>query len=357
MSQETYEWLHNNVLAGFAEARGSAWWGFNGLDSVDSNGELVHYKGAIPVEDVLRRLPAFHTEAISVPVTAVYDDGHGNEVTLTDSSRQVIVRPDTKHVLGVFKDSYVVHQYNEWLIGLASKLLDTSTSDLGIANVVTLKQGAVAAVQFEVPDTVTTKEGLNIRPSLLIVSSMDGSLATIPKRVVTNVVCDNTMRAALSEKGPEAKVKHTRNSLDKLDAMRAQLELEFIADEVSEEFDRLCRTKVTGLQFKQFLTEYRLDKDGNDPLAADSEDGRARTMAENKQDKLMNMWLNDNRVSPWAGTAFGVLQLTNTYMQHVAPTNTGTIRYERNMLAAAGGKIEQSDARTIEILEKVMANV
>jgi len=83
----------------------------------------------------------------------------------------------------------VVHQYQEWLIGLASKLLDTSTSDLGIANVVTLKNGAVAAVQFEVPDTVTTKHGLEIRPSLLIVSSMDGSLATIPKRVVTNMVC------------------------------------------------------------------------------------------------------------------------------------------------------------------------
>jgi len=74
--------------------------------------------------------------------------------------------------------------------------------------------------------------------------------------------CDNTMKAGLSEKGPEARVKHTRNSLDKLDAMRAKLELEFIADEVSEEFNRLCETKVTGLQFKQFLTEYRLDKDG-----------------------------------------------------------------------------------------------
>ena len=110
----------------------------------------MHYNGPVPLDDVIRRLPAFNVEAISTPVTAVYEDADGNEVTLTDSSRQVIVRPDTQHILGVFKDGYVVHQYQEWLIGLASKLLDTSTSDLGIANVVTLKNGAVAAVQFEV---------------------------------------------------------------------------------------------------------------------------------------------------------------------------------------------------------------
>jgi len=186
---------------------------------------------------------------------------------------------------------------------------------------------------------------------------MDGSLATIPKRVVTNMVCDNTMKAGLSEKGPEARVKHTRNSLDKLDAMRAKLELEFIADEVSEEFNRLCETKVTGLQFKQFLTEYRMAENskGLDPMAPDAEDGRAKTLAENKQDKLMSMWLSDDRVSPWAGTAFGVLQLTNTYLQQVAPTNKGTIRYERNVLDAASGKIEKSDKLTLEILEKVLA--
>jgi hypothetical protein len=110
------------------------------------------------------------------------------------------------------------------------------------------------------------------------------------------------------------------------------------------------------LQFKQFLTEWRKDAKGNDPLAADAEDGRAKTMAEARQDKLMNLWLNDNRVSPWQGTAFGVLQMTNTYLQHVAPTNKGTNRYERNMLDAANGKIESSDKDTIATLEKILVN-
>jgi len=353
------EWLHNNVLVGFTDKRGPAWWGSRGLNSTDDSGEPNHYPLAIPLDDVLRRLPAFHTEAISVPVTVEYEDpSTGKAIRLVDSSRQVVLRPDTKNILGIFKDGYVIHQYNEWLIGLASKLLDTSTSDLGIANVVTLKNGAVAAVQFELPDTIETKMGLSLRPSLLIVTSLDGSLATEPKLVMTNMVCDNTMRAGLGENHGfgQAKVKHTLNSLGKLDALRAKIGLEFAADELTKEFDDLIKIPVNGLQFKKFLIESRKDKEGNDPLAPDAEDGRAKTMAENRHDKLMNLWLNDERVSPWAGTAFGVLQMTNTYLQQIAPANTGTIRYERNMFNAASGKIEQSDKKTLDILEKVLAN-
>ena len=317
----------------------------------------MHYSGPIPLDDVLRRLPAFHTEAISVPVTAIYPnptDPTGDQITLTDASRQIVLRPDTQTIFGIFKDGYVVHQYGDWLIGVASKVLDTSKSDLGIANVVTLKQGAVGAVQFELPDTIETKMGLSLRPSLLTVTSMDGSLASMLKRVVTNVVCDNTLGGALREKGAQSKVKHTLNSLDKLDAIRAKLEIEFMADEASEELDRLVRTPVSGLQFKKFLIEWRTNADGTDPLAPDAEDGRARTMAENREDKLMSLWLNDNRVAPWAGTAFGVLQLTNTYLHHVAPTNKDTIRYERNMVSVASGAIEKSDRRTLDLLEKVL---
>jgi len=71
MSQETVAWLHNNCLIGFANKRGSAWWSSRGLDSVDDNGEPMHYNGPVPLDDVIRRLPAFNVEAISVPVTAV----------------------------------------------------------------------------------------------------------------------------------------------------------------------------------------------------------------------------------------------------------------------------------------------
>lgn len=356
MSLETREWLHNNVKVGFTAKRGAAWWAYDGINSVDDFGNRNHYPRAIPLNDIFTDLPAFRTPVISAPLQVVYEDpdNTGQFITHTDASRQVILRPDNKAVYGVFGDRYVIHQYKEWLIGLASDLLDTSTSDLGIANVVTLRNGAQAAVQFELPENVTTGEGLVLRPSLLIVSSLDGSLATEAKMVVTNVVCDNTMRAAFSEKGASAKAKHTLNSLNKLDAMRVKLGIEFVAEEITEEFDKLMQTPVPGPVFKLFLEEYRKDKHGNDPLSPDAEDGRARTMAELRQDQLLNLWITDERVAPYRGTAFGVLQLTNTYLHHVAPTNKGTVRYERNMANAITGKTERSDAKTLKVLEKVL---
>lgn len=367
MSQETIEWLHDNVLAGFSKKHGPAWWASRGLEATDSFGEPNHYPGAIPLDDVLRRLPAFANEAISAPMQVTYPNPYYTDgsddpefLTITDS-RQVILRPDNGEIFGVFKEGYRMHQYKEWLIDYTSQLLDTSVSDLGIANVVVLKKGAVAVVQFEVPENVTHEgSGVEYRTTLYAATSLNGMLATTHGRCWQNMVCDNTMGVGIgesAENGTLVKTKHSLYSKQKLDAMRAKLEIEFIVDAVDEELTRLTETKVSGKHFLEFLKVIRTDAKGNDPLAPDAEDSRAKTIAEAKQDVLLNLWLNDNRVAPWQGTAFGVLQMTNTYSQQLAPTNEGTIRLERNMFDLASGKTDKADQNTIKQLELVLANV
>ncbi|MCA0336170.1 MAG: hypothetical protein LCH66_04770 [Actinobacteria bacterium] len=42
-----------------------------------------------------------------------------------DATRQVIVRPDTKTVLGVFSSGDRVHDYEEWLLSSVQSILDT----------------------------------------------------------------------------------------------------------------------------------------------------------------------------------------------------------------------------------------
>lgn len=368
MSLESLAYLHDNVLAGFADKHGSAWWSNRGwAETTDSFGEPNHYPGAIPLDDVLRRLPAFANEAISVQLQARYpnplfgkgDDEEPEFITVTDPERQVILRPDTGTIFGVFKKGYRMHQYKDKLIDWTSQILDTSVSELGIANVVVLRNGAVAVVQFEVPDNITTKEGVEFRASLYVATSLNGSLATTHGRCIENIVCDNTMAAGMDESkdnGTLVKTKHSLYSEQKLDAMRAKLEIEFTVDAFTEELTRLCSTEVSGKAFVEFLKAERLI-DGKDPLAADAEDSRARTMADKKQDILMNLYLNDNRVSPWGGTAFGVLQMMNTYTQQIAPTNKGTIRLERNWFDLASGKTEKSDLETLKTLDMVLASV
>lgn len=222
MSQETLTWLNNNVLVGFTDKRGNAWHHRASDQGIEPN----HYAGAIPVDDVLRRLFAWHAIErelfVSVPCEA--DNLFG--ASGIDSSgrpfqsrpvpgRKAIVADDTYEVLGVFSDGYRPHQYDEWLLSNVANLLD---ADLGIASAGLLRNRAVAWVQVEVPESITTPEGVEFRPNLTAATSLDGSLSTTYARQVTNVVChaagtpiiDGEWRGAV-EDHPTATVAYTRS--------------------------------------------------------------------------------------------------------------------------------------------------
>ena len=71
MSAETTEWLNRNVLRGFTNSRGTAWH----YSAAHQGDESNHYPGAIPVEDLKRRL--FNWEA--QPKELFIPDGKGLE--------------------------------------------------------------------------------------------------------------------------------------------------------------------------------------------------------------------------------------------------------------------------------------
>ena len=95
------------------------------------------------------------------------------------------------------------------------------------------------------PDTITTPEGVAFRPNLLATTSFDGSIATTYKRTVTDTVCDNTRELALSERGQQVKVKHSRNSRAQLGPARQALQMvHTLADDFAQEVARLCQVEV-----------------------------------------------------------------------------------------------------------------
>ncbi len=346
MSRETMQTLNNDTLIGFTEKRGHAWHYRAELQGDEPN----HYPGAVPVGDVQRRL--FHWDATSRPLfvqlpadvdtaTSLSDDGE--PVTLSQvPDRQAITRSDTGAVLGIFAEGYQIHQYREWLLGTVSNLL-SDTLNVGSAGL--LKGGRVAWASVEVPDTMTTPEGVTFRPNLLACTSHDGSLATTFQRVVTNVVCDNTMSAALSERSEKFKVKHSRNSKIKLAEARDALQLlDLTADAFQAEVAELCATTVTDRQWSKFLDAY---------VTVPEQKGRGQTLAVNKQDTLNRLWRRDARVAPWKGTAWGVVQAVNTYTHHEGIVR-GTERAERNMLRAVSGGADKLDSDTLSLLRTVL---
>ena len=351
MSRETIEHLNQNTLIGFTDKRGMAW-----HYRADAQGaEPNHYPLAVPIADVRRRL--FHWEALSRPVSvslpATLDTADGVDAdgafvrSQVIDGKQAIVRSDTGHVMGIFAEGYSIHQYDEWLLGTVGTILD---DQLSIGSAGLLKGGAVAWVSVEVPDTITTPEGVTFRPNLLACTSMDGSLATTFKRVVTNTVCDNTMAAALGEAGQVYKVKHSRYSKAKITQAREALAVvHTIADDFAAEVAALCAVTVTPQDWKKFLEAFA----PIDPLETK---GRSLTMAENKRETLNKLYRWDERVSPWAGTAYGVLQAVNTYTHHEGIVRNAD-RAERNMLRAVTGGVDKLDTETLATLNKVLETV
>jgi len=340
MSRETSEWLNRMILVGFTDKRGNAWH----YRDEDQGDESNHYPGAIPVDDVLRRL--FNFEVREQELYILTDHGY-TEVP----GRKAMVTSDDEFVLGVFKAGYRGHQYQEWLLDNVATILGNG-GNLGIGAAGLLKLRGQAFVTVEVPDSITTPEGVIFRPNLLACTSFDGSLATTYKRVVTDVVCDNTKDAALGEEGQELKIKHSKYSDVRIKDARDALQIVYtMADDFAAEVAKLTAQSVSDFEWNKLLDVMvpLEDNKGN------KVEGRGKTMADNKRTDLIKLYNSDPRVAPWNGTAYGVLQAYNTWNHHFAIVRGDTTRYIRNMENVVTGKMANKDNEVLTALQAVIA--
>lgn len=360
MSRETSEHLNTNVLVGCTDKRGNAWHYRADLQTpwayATDTGEIVtgignHYPKGIPLVDVKGRL--FNWEPLTAPVyaaTGIQDDGT-TEYTPIPNQVRVYPSDDPSHTFWIAKESYQPHEYGDALGNSLADLLDTSSGDLVISSAGLLKQRAIAWVECSVPDSITTPDGIEFRPNILATTSLNGTVATTWKRTATMVVCDNTWAGAMAEDGATYKVKHSKYSNLKIaDARTALNIIHDSADELEKEFAALCRIDVTDAQFFDIVKEMTAPEVKTGKEASK----RALTIQERKSEELSQLWRNDNRVSPWAGTGFGVVQAFNTWEHHFKGTRSGTSKAERNALAAVSGDIERSDAEVIATMEHVL---
>ena len=335
MSRETLTHLNTQTLIGYTSKRGQAW-----HYRADNQGsEPNHYEHAVPVADVRRRL--FHWSPVEADIQAVTIDETGVQ-TYTDPTRKAIVRPDTGAILGMFRTGYKVHDYDQWLINNVEGILD---ADLHIGSAGLLRGGAVAWVQVEMPATLTAA-GVEFRPFLTATTSLDGSIATTYQTGAQVVVCDNTLSAALNTADTRVKVRHSRNSLSKLSQVRDALGIVHqVADDFAAQVEQLTNQPVTEAQWTRFLAAY---------CATDDTKARKRALTtRNLQAKRMDrLWHHDQRVTPWRGTAYGVLAAANTYAHHLAPVR-GASRADRNAERLVTGKVHDLDRHTLQVLATV----
>lgn len=328
MTTETIQHLNTQVLIGFTDQRGTAWH----YKKDEQGDEPNHYAQAIPVDDVLRRLFSWH--AIELPMFVRTTQGD-----VEVPNRKAIVRDDTFDVLGVPSKAYLPHQYDEWLLTKVGNLID---DDLSIGSAGLLKGGAVAWVQIEMPENMKV-EGVEFRPHLLATTSFNGEIATLYKRCCTIVVCDNTRARALRETSDEVRVKHTSQSMMRLNDARQALNIVHqLGDDFAAEIKQLMSMNVSDRQFDRFL---------NVLVPADQDDSKQlQTRADGTRATLRQMWQTDIRCAPFRNTGFGVVQTVNTWRQHIKPTRKGRSTMERTMMDTLTGITEASDREVVNML-------
>lgn len=344
MSKETMDWLRTNIRVGYTSADGPAWWAANGEYMTDGS----HFDGPVPVEEVERLLSV---EFVEGTVFSTYTDADGNTQSTQDKTRKTIITPDNGDILGIFKLGYQVHGYRQWTADQIAAILDTSRGELGTKSVGLLRKRGVAFMQAQLAGSGLAVGGFEFTPYILAATSVDGTLSSTYATGVTAAVCDNTLAAALAEATTKFKVKHSRNSAGRIGDVRNALSLVYQAgDDFAASAAALQDVEVTEKDFAAWLA---LTAPVPAPNPKSSTGGAAYTNAVKLRETYEAMWQHDPKVKPWAGTAFGVVQLGNTYNTWKRNVS-GTNRMERTFLNMVTGVTVKEDAQTLDALATVM---
>lgn len=362
MSEETMEWLNTMTLIGFTDKRGDAWHKQEALQGLEPN----HYPGAIPLDDVYRRLFGFELlrSAVAVKVYGDIDiaEMYGWDIGQEpDTEHEGLVIPgreyywkptvdqiavttsDTHEIMGFHTDGYEIHQYKEWLAESVANILGQGL-DIGSAGL--LKGRKVAWVQVETPEIIETMVGFDFYSFITASTSTNGTLRTMFQANNRAVVCDNTLIGAINERSPKYSVKHSRHSQLRLNDARDALGILISAQEdFKRDVEELADISVSQQQWEDIVTRL---------VPVPEEEGRGKTVAEDKSATIHALYRSDSRVHPWAGSGLGVVQAFNTWNQHYRGTRGETSRQERNQFNMLNGTLAKNDELVLSTLMEVV---
>lgn len=326
-----------------------------------TDGTLPTFPGPIPVGEVERLL--FNWEAISVP-TGNFIPCKKNEADLfipingketpvkvvVTQHAQGIVRSDDFTELGRHKASYRIHDYKVWLIRNVSNVLQDT---LVILSALTLKNGAQAAVEIALDETLHDKKsGLDFWPFLLATTSMDGSLATTYSAFNRILKCDNmftSLHAEARKAKRQFKIKHTSQSMsaNTISGVRQAISiLERSAEDMTNYVHELIGIKLTRKDWTAVL-------DIIEPPAPEDASKAKVTKTENRREAIDAVYMSDPMSEQWRGTAFGAVQAVNTYRHHYEQVRSVS-RLERVYDKAIRGEFAESDSAVLNAVAKVL---
>lgn len=367
-------WLNDNVLMGYIADHEK--WAGQPYTMVDPEGNMTpwfaspDYQGGyteeVPVEAVMHLFrhhvlegPVFSYVPCS-PIEADYMDEKGRPFRkVQDLTRKAIIHPETGAFFNIRKARYGIHQFDEWLVKNVANIIDDA---LKIGSAMLLSEGAVAAVSVELPETIVTKAGFPVRPRLLAYTSHDSTYQTTYMRSLLSPVCNNSLTIEIRRDGKAAQKwtqKHTTASTLRIASARDALAILYQqAEEMTAFIEKLSEWEVSDKQYRTLMNQLNPVPEvvlGTGDKQGQITNQRSITLANNKRKEITSLYVKDERVAPWRGTALGVLQAFNTYEQHERGIKGGSAggTIERQMNATLSNEVGKFDAQVLNGLAEV----
>jgi phage/plasmid-like protein (TIGR03299 family) len=339
-SKETLDWLRGgNVAVGFTDERGFAWW----ADEAPLE-DGTHFEGPVP-EDVVQRI--LGVPIVEADILLRFPDG----TIVEDKNHKAISRGDVYRAMYYSGNGYKIHPYLEVLNNFLTQI--THDQHAGVGSVGLLQDGGVAFLQAVLPDNYEV-HGFGFQPYITGGTSANGKRKTIFFTGAKAAVCDNTFDMARLAGINLVGVRHTKNSMPSVQNMRDRLGLHLadVAETMSDTFDSLMSVEVSDDQWRKFLAVHVPMPEKN----SEDKPGVGWTRANNRQERLTDLYYNDPKCAPWNGTLFGAVQTVNTdrtWNASVYESWDGG-RFEKNLAAMVDPKIADQDAEVVAQMSKVL---
>ncbi len=241
-------------------------------------------------------------EVVGTPVR--YNTAEGTKVY---HGNQVLYRSDTQKALSVVSEDFKVVQPAE-VLEFFRDLTQIHGMQLNVAGC--LFNGKRFWATAETGRVAEIIPGDEVRAQLVLMTGVDGMLATSAKFVSTRVVCNNTMRVAIDEKGGRESRRTHRQTFD---AHQVKLDMGLLDgawDKYIQDMKSLANKKMTDDTAAEFFKRLMVK-----PTDAKFDNGMSRATI-SAVDELMHRLRNGLGADSGRGTAWNVLNAVTEKFTH-----------------------------------------
>lgn len=244
------------------------------------------------------------------------------------------MRTDTWNVLGIVGSDYTIVQnkdafvFFDTLVGEGEAIYHTAGA-LGL--------GERIWILAKMPDYIRVHGNDIVEKYLLLTTGHNGRFKIRAKLTPIRVVCENTLNAALPERGQHATsdeiaISHTANAKDRLAEAHKILGLtNTLYAELGQIFEKMSLRKVTDDELLAYVTK----------LMPDNPDADSNSRKENQRATILDLHENGQGSEMARGTLWGAYNAVTEYADHVGTKGKSDDQFVNYVLWGGGKELKE----------------